>query len=315
MSTYLTDLKTDVRRLIKDDPSSTSDYVISDTILASAVSDYALLEFSNVSPYKVKKYYAGLGEFSYALPSDWDTNFSKILSIEYESGEQVPNITEGKDYILYEPDVSHYTIGNATAAATSVTLSTATNALFFKDGDVITIGDATTSESNRVVTNGNGTTGVVVVAALTNTYNSTPYICKQSVIRFKDDSPGTTSAFLLEYTTIHTLDESTFTIDAHLKPGFKYLCAAIVCELIAADFGYSTDASLSADNVDYLAKAEFWTRKAEKFRALAAKFIGSLAAEAEGAEAGGPDGASVTGEWDISTPWGSEHVFHPYKWR
>jgi hypothetical protein len=315
MSTYLTDMKAAVRTLIKDDPSSTADYVITDTILTTAISDFALLEFSKDSPYKVKKYYAGLGEDSYPLPSDWTTNLSKILSIEYDVGDQNPAINEGKDYTLYEPDVSHYTIANASAAATSVTLSTVANGLFFRDGDVVTVGDADATESNRVTVDGSGTTGIVKLAALSNTYDSTPYICKQSVIRFKEDAPGTTSAFLLEYTTVHILTENVFTIDTYMQGGFKYLCAGIVCELIAANYGYSSDSSLSADNVDYLGKAEFWQRKADKFRALAAKFVGSLAASGDGEKAGGPDGASVTGEWDVSMPWGSEHVFHPKKWR
>jgi len=307
MSTYLTDLKTDVRNLLRDIPDSTSDRIITDTQLSAIITEQAALDFNNDFPRKRKKFVQGAGEYDYALPSDWVDDFSIGLSIENTIGSQTPELVEGKDWIIYEPDTRNYTIDNATEAGTSVTTATAAEAIFFRDGNVVTIGDDDASESNRVVTNGVSSTGVIIVAALANDYDSNPYIKQQKVLRFLYDSPSTTDAFLFEYTTTHTYSESEFTVPTNLQGAFKYLCTAHACAVMANHYGYSSDPSLDADTVDHLEKGSLWWEKYNSYKKLYDQHLGKDDRKVSA--------ATAKGEYDISMPWGGDHIYHPRKWR
>jgi len=307
MPTYLTDMIADVRDVLMDNPSASADRVLSGTLLSSVVSELGLYKFSEDWPCTKRKYYQGAGEYDYELPSDWEDDFSKAEAVEFPATSQEPDEQETKAFTVYEPDTDEYTIGTAAAAATSVTLSTVAEALFFHDGDVVTIGNSTTSESNRVSVDGNSTTGVVVVGtALANTYTTSPYIKRQKVLRFLEDAPSTTQTFLLTYTTFHTLDESTITISTALQPAFKILCASLAASQIASKYRYSKDSSINADSVDHLAKADMWDAEAKRLLKMYRDWQGG------GEEV---NAASVKGEYDLNLPWGAEHVFHARRWR
>jgi len=307
MSTYLTDMLADVRDLLMDNPTASADRMLSTALLTSAVSELGVYKFSQDWPYKIRKYYQGAGEYDYVLPSDWKDDFSTAIAVEFPATSQEPDEQESKAFIIYEPDVASYTISNAVAAATSVTLCTKAQALFFHDGDVVTVGDADASETNRVSVDGVAATGVVTVGtALASTYDSTPYIKRQKVIRFLEDAPATTQTFLLTYTTLHTLTEATITISDALRPAFKILCSSLASSLIASKYRYSKDPSINADSVDHLAKADMWDAEAKRLMKMYRDWQG-------GGEEVNP--ASVKGEYDLTFPWGAEHVFHPKRWR
>jgi len=305
MSTYLTDMKADIRGILKDDPSSTADYQLSDTELGTIISEQALLRFSFDHPYVKRKFYVGTGEYDYALPSDWSDSFSRIASIEYDIDSQAPDIQEGKDWILYESDDTEYSL-SGTASGTSVTCTTVSQALFFHDGNLIKIGAGTASENTYVTADGVSATGVVAVEALSGTYSSSPYIKRVKCFRFLYQSPETTETFMMEYTTLHTLTESTITIDTAWRAAFKYLCAVVCSEHLSHKYGYWSDSSMGADIVDYSAKADYWRSRAKDLIVVYKSFSG---------EEKDVVPASAKGEYDISLPWGTDHVFHPRKWR
>src|SRR4030066_8819 len=208
MSTYLTDMKADIRGILKDDPSSTADYQLSDTELGTIISEQALLRFSFDHPY--------------------------------------------------------------------------------------------------VTADGVSATGVVAVEALSGTYSSSPYIKRVKCFRFLYQSPETTETFMMEYTTLHTLTETTITIDTAWRAAFKYLCAVVCAEHLSHKYGYWSDSSLGADIVDYSAKADYWRSRAKDLIVVYKSFSGEEKDVAP---------ASAKGEYDISLPWGTDHVFHPRKWR
>jgi len=303
MSTYLTDMKTDVRNLLQDTPDTSADRIIGDTLLSSLITEQALLDFSRDFPRTLRKFYYGTGEYNYDLPSDWVDDFSVGINIEFDIGSQAPSVKERKDWIVYKLDTSQYTIDNASSGATSVTLSTANEAVYFRDGDRVTIADDDASESNYVSADGVYSTGVVTVkTALSNTYDATPYIQQKQTIRFLYESPESSDAFMFIYTTIHTLTESSFTVPTNMQGAFKYLCVSVVANVLANHYKYSADSSIDADSVDYLGKASLWEETANRFKGLYGKHL--------------PKGtASAKGEYDLLLPWGREHIFHPKAWR
>jgi len=306
MSTYLTDMKTSVRNLIMDIASTSSDYEVTDALLAEIISDFAIYDFSKDFPQKKKKFYYGVAEADYALPNDWVENFSVIEKIEYPAGNNPASFIETSDFEVYEPDDSHYTISTAAAAATQVTLSTAGEALYFFDGDYVIIADDDASETNRVAAD--GASGVVTLTtALANTYDATPYIYKPDVIRFISGDPGATESFVVYYTTVHTLTESTITLTTAERAVFKYLSGALYAQRLANKYGYSSDSSIEADSVDYSSKADFWRNMYKDFMK---SYLGYRVDE-KGADV---QAASARGEWDIEFPFGGQHIFHPNKW-
>lgn len=303
MSTYLTDMKADVRNLLKDTPDEAADRIISDTLIESLITEQVLYDFSMAFPLEKKRYYYGTAEYNYDLPSDWQDEFSIGKDIEFDVGNQTPTIKERKDWIIYEPDTTQYTLDNSTAGTTSLTLATANEAVFFNDGDRVMIGDDDASESNYIATDGNYSTGVIIVStATTYTYDASPYIRQKECIRFLYESILSSEAFLFTYTTAHTLTESSFTVPTTKQAAFKYLSAAIVAQVIANHYKFSSDSSIDADSVDYLGKAVLWEETATKFRNL---YLPHLPKQT----------ASVKGEYDIMLPWGRDHVFHPKSWR
>ena len=296
-------MKTDVRNLLQDTPDAEADRIIGDTLLSSLITEQALLDFSRAFPRTRKKFYYGTSEYNYDLPSDWVDDFSIGIDIEFDIGGQAPSVKERKDWIVYKLDTEQYTIDNANADATSVTLSTANEAIYFRDGDRVTIGDDDATESNYVSTDGVYSTGVVAVkTALSNTYDATPYIQQKQTIRFLYESPESSDAFMFIYTTIHVLTESSFTVPTNMQGAFKYLCASVAAQVLANHYKYSSDSSIDADSVDYLGKAALWEETTGKFREL---YESHLPKET----------ASVKGEYDLLLPWGREHVFHPKSWR
>ncbi len=64
----------------------------------------AIKTYSNHRPLEVPLRVTGDGEYSYALPEDWEDGFSKVRSIEYPAGEQEPVFLDMSQYIIYRDD-------------------------------------------------------------------------------------------------------------------------------------------------------------------------------------------------------------------
>ena len=308
----LTSVKADVRRLLQDEADSSDDYILSDTSLEELIDEQAIYQYSKDKPYKKALYYRGTGEYSYDLPSDWVNEFSIGLSVENDVDNQIPDEIPEDEWMIFTPDVATYTLDNVSNGDTSVTLSTAGEAIFFKDGDVVTIGDDDATETRTVQTDGVASTGVVIIDTITEAdgYDSSPYIQAKRVLRFLQTSFTTSETFLFRYTTTHTLTDSTDTIPAGDLFGFKYLCAAVAADVISNHYKYSTNSSIDADAVDYLTKAEQWETAAKRYYELYKGYV-------LGSDTAKPDveGASVVKDLDKPLPWQREPIFHPKEWR
>jgi hypothetical protein len=280
------------KRLLKED----QDYL--DRI------DDALDSYSNDRPREVTEDIRGAGEHDYALPSRWSDDFSVIKFIELPAGNQDPTLKEGEDWEIYKPDEDKYTIDNATASETEVTTSTAGDAFFFKDGDVVEVGDGSNTETNRVATDGIEGTGVIAVAALANNYTSSPYVRRMRVLRFLQETPQTSEIIRLGITARHFIEDTAPTgeRDTTSIPTADY---PAVSHLVA---------SLAADSIaDRMAGEEFqefrehWEAIAKKHMSIYDRHVGKGDVDVVGA-----DGEV---DLDISYAWGSDYLFHPKKWR
>jgi hypothetical protein len=63
----------------------------------------ALYFYSRLKPREKYHDITGSGSYDLSLPSDWDDNFSSILSVEYPAGKRDPVfLKSGRDYIVYK---------------------------------------------------------------------------------------------------------------------------------------------------------------------------------------------------------------------
>lgn len=77
---------------------------IDDLSLSDCISD-ALGKLSKDKPLYVVADIDGDGTDKYDLPANWNGRLSKIISVEYPTGEDEPELLEAEDYFIYkEPD-------------------------------------------------------------------------------------------------------------------------------------------------------------------------------------------------------------------
>ena len=276
-----------------------------------ALIDSAVLEYSKDVPLIKKAETIGNGEYEYSLPSDWINNFSFVDKIEYPAGEQNPNFIDRNEFEVVEKvDTTDRTIDNATSGDSSITLSTVTEAGYFKKGEIITISDADASENNVVTADGNITSGVVTVKnTLTNTYDSTPVVKKRSFVRFLTTAPISSDYFTLYYQTKHAFDETTAndTIPSIDLDPVLYLSAAYCALAISADFAKKQQSTLGADSVDFGMKSDQWQKVADKNRKIYTDHVGK--------GEGGKKASGIIGDLDSRYSWGRNWLFHGQRTR
>lgn len=211
----------------------------------------------------------GNGEHEIALPSNWVDRSSALLNISINAGDQTLDYLDSNNYFVETVDDTQRTINNATAAATSVTITTVANAGFFKDGEIVTVGDDDTTETNWVTSNGNATTGVVALKnALANTYDATPYMRKLDHVKFIAIEPTSSEYFVLEYTLPQSHTNTLDTIPGSDVEAVCHLAASYSADSIAALFGKSTSGSFDGDSVNQLDKVAAWQEIAKAQRQI-----------------------------------------------
>jgi hypothetical protein len=268
----------------------------------------AVERFSRDMPYEKVKDIAGQKEHQYELPSDWEDDFSIVVGIEMSCGDQKPTAKEPKDYGTYTPDTTAYIIDSASESDTEVTTSTAAEALYFCDGDIVSIYDDSNSETNWVSSDGVSSTGVIAVKnALSNNYTSNPKIKKLKHLRMYADEPDTDEFFRLTYTLFHTLTNSTKTIPTVDYEAFLDLTSGVCAMVIASRFAHSQESSIDADAVDYAGKATLWRDHANDFFKSYEKHIGIKDGEQKP--------INVQAEYDTQFMWGRDFLFHRKSWR
>ncbi len=295
----LASVTTDVREVLGITASGEqlTDAEVQDRIAA------ALDIYSKDRPRVLLQEYVGNGEHEYALPTNWVDGFSTLRTIELPAGGQVREFEDQNEIEIVRTDQTKRTISAATSGATQVTLATASEAAFFRDGEIVVVGDDAASETNWVAANGNTTTGVVtLVNALAANYSASPFIRKQDHILFREASPTATDYFILEYTARHQLDASTDTIPAADLQAFIHLCAALVARSIADRFAKSVDSNFGSDSISHLANSESWRTLADDYMELYEQHVGK-------GKGGEHVPVGIIREQDARFSWGRRFLF------
>ena len=87
------------------------------------------------------------------------------------------------------------------------------------------------------------------------------------VFRLLTVTPATGTFVLVTYTTPHTLDAVTSTVNAEDDEALADLSTAFALEALANRFSQSVSGTLSADSVDHLSKADQYRQDAAQWRA------------------------------------------------
>lgn len=246
-----------------------ADERISSSTIMDILAQGALPEFSSKSPRNIVTEYVGNSEYNRELPSTWLAHDSIIKAV-FDS-----NIGQGRgDYdlnnimVVEDVDDTARATSNISSGASSVTFSTASDAGFYRIGDVIEIKNtsALSGETNWASANGNTSTGVLTLKNTTSAaYSSTPIVRKKNHIRFLTQTPGTSDYFSIKHTGIHIHTDTQDTIPSKQYWAFVSLCCALCARALAADFAKFTDSSFTGDAVDYSTHTDKWQTVADKF--------------------------------------------------
>lgn len=292
-----------VKGIIKNDSTMSTSDQLSDTDIDNCI-DRAINEYEKDRPLIKYDSVIGNAEHEIRLPTNFVTGFSMIKKIEYPAGDQEPSFIDANDFDVVFVDTTERTIDNASAAATEIVLSTAAEAAHFKDGEIITIKDDDTSETNWVTADGNTSTGAVAVKnALTNTYDATPLVLKKDHVSLRRSEPLSNEYIVIHWTAQHTLSASVDTIYANDYRSVAYLAAAYCSYSLAAKFAFKQESSVAADSVDFGTKASEWESRGKIFEKIYNDHIGKGADEETKA-------ASGIADIDQSYQWGRDLLFH-----
>src|SRR5262245_46212271 len=110
-----------------------TDQLISDTDITDAMIMLALQEISKRKSRKVVTDYVGNSESNVPLPTYWSDEFSVIdaIYISAEGFDEDSAKIDPNEYKIVDVDTTSRAVNSAALGATSVTLTTVTNALYF----------------------------------------------------------------------------------------------------------------------------------------------------------------------------------------
>lgn len=127
-------------------------------------------------------------------------------------------------------------------------------------------------------------------------------------LRFFDATPAATERMLIRYTARHAVTDDpggTTSIPLGYTEAVADLLAAYCCDALAAYYCQSVDASISADTVNRLSKAQEYRAQAKAFReAYAAKLKGATAEDLQ------PAGGFAHTDSRFSNTIGDQYFFH-----
>jgi hypothetical protein len=242
-------------------------------------------------------------------------DFSAIIDVEYPTGDQIPNDVDRNTVRIIKVDTTARGVNSALINATSITLTTAANASYYRDGDPLTITNDTgankVTQTNWASADGNTTTGVLTLKnVLSSALSTTPTVAKANHFRFLEDTPTSSNIFTIKYGIPHTLTDTSNTLPTSDCRAFCHLCASLTAYAISAKFAQRQDSSFSADAVNYESKAEEWRNVAEDQRKIYNDFFGIT----------DEDGASVPAagslaDTDFIYQHGMRFLFHGGRYR
>ncbi len=126
-------------------------------------------------------------------------------------------------------------------------------------------------------------------------------------LRFLAIKPLATEDMRITYTALHTCTDSASTIAGFDEEAVQALCAAFFCEMLAAYYAQSQDATIAADSVDHTSRSREYAARAKTYRQLYFRHLGIKEGQAPP--------ASVTQDQDRPGSWGRDHITHPRKYR
>lgn len=287
----------------------TDQKLIQDQEMRECILD-AVLKHSKKFPHEMRYDVIGNGEYRYALPSDWDDDFSTIVDIEYPISNRPPSYIDRNLYNVEKVDTTARGVNSALISATSITLTTAANAQYYKDGDLLLISNGTgaslVTQTNWASADGNSTTGALTLKnALSSALTSTPTVAKKNHIRLDADSPLSTDTFIVIYNIAYDITDtvSTTTLVASDERAIMHLAAYLVANSIAAYYGKHFSGNFGADSVDYLQKPSVWAEIGNVQLKLYNEYFG-IGEDAD-VLAGG-----AWGEMDTTMSTGDEFIYH-----
>ena len=133
-------------------------------------------------------------------------------------------------------------------------------------------------------------------------------------LRFLEDSPAATEAFIVRYTASHAIgagdDEAGTTIPACDVRSFAQLVAGVCLRQLAARSAQSRDSTLDADAVDYGGASRVYNTLADELIRAYREHVGVSDDEGEG----GVRAAVTFADIDLDLQWGAERLFHGRLW-
>lgn len=279
--------------------------LLSDTEIKALIDD-AVLQYSRDVPLLKKFEVQGNSESEFDLPSDWSTGFSYVENIEYPAGDSIPNFVDKNEFKIEERiDSTDRVLATATSGQSQVTMNTVGQAVFFKSGEIVYIGDDDANEVNWIASDGNRTTGVVAVKnALANEYDASPVMRKLNHLKFLVSTPLASEYFTYYYRIPHTFDDTSAndTVQAIDLQAVNHLAAAFCALAISAEFAKKQKSSIGADSVDFGIKSDQWQKVADANKKIYADHIGK-----------GESGKSAAGiivDLDSRFSWDRKWLFH-----
>ena len=263
--------------------------------------DEAVNQLSLDKPLMLKETSAGNGNATYRLPSGWSASVSVVDKIEYPGGYVPKEWIDQNNYLTNEVDTTARAC-TGTATESTITLTTAAQALFYKEGYPITITDGSNTETFYLTADGNTSTGVLSLSsALSNSYAGGSTVAINHFFTFIADTPSSSDFFVLHYSGKYTLDDSTDTVPSMLYNPLINLTASLCAYSIAANHAKTADSTIGADIVDYQQKTEKWTEIGDKFNGIYLDAVKKGDSETVA--------AGVYGDIDMRTNDGRDFVF------
>jgi len=220
--------------------------------------DEAILRFSGDFAKRSKYTSIGNGNMTYRLPADWVRTVSFVEKIEYPIGFIPKLFVDSNAFATEEADETGRAV-TGTSGNDTATLTTASDAIFYRKGFPVTISQGTNFDVVYLADDGNFSTGVLSLSAnLANTYTTGATVSIDDYVTFTDNAPSASEGFVLHYSTSYVLTDSVDDVPSTFYNPLVNLASALCAYSISAEFGDHIDSTISADVVDYQAKSLEW---------------------------------------------------------
>ena len=288
-----------------------TDEDILDTVIQSMLAN-VLEVFSKDSPRILRSERVGNSEYQLEIPSLFNIDFSTLERIVHPVGGQQNEIEiDNNEYRVVRVDTTTRGTATITSGASELTLSTVTDAAFYKVNDLIRIADNDANEVNWCSADGNVSSGVVTLKnTAANLYDATPLVSKSNHVLINNVSPLSPDLTRMEFTGLHVLTSTTGddTIPVNDLIHFYHLGTSMVALAYSAFFAKKAITGVDADSIDFQQKADSWKIIADQWMTIYKESLGITG------ESKVKAGASIL-DIDSRYQWGSRFLTHNSRFR